>query len=129
MTQVTKRSIANSIFTSHLPQRTKLGNRGFRKTVLVEIEAKTGVNHQSATAMYNYAKRRAVEVGLTPDFSRSAKEGTLAHIEAPTHDTNLPWAVVCPEKGRIVNTFSSRAKAKAQAPAGMMIEKTLAVKF
>lgn len=109
--QPTKREVANGIFNKTLPKREELGDRKFRQTVLVAIEKKTGATRPQAATLYNFAKKTAVNNGLTPDFSRSASQATL-----PQPAEGDAWKAVDKESGDIVGFGPSRAKTRAAFP-------------
>ena len=115
MSKVTKRSQAMGIFNSALITREAVGNRKFRQNVLVGIEGKTGVNRQSAAAMYNFAKKAAVVNGLTVAFGRG--ETAPAAVVIPEGR----WQIVDKATGKVVDAAVSRRKAQAAKGAGQVV--------
>jgi hypothetical protein len=94
---------------------TAMQARTFRAQVISAIEEKTGVNTQTAAAMYNTCKTEAEEAGLIA-------HGRLGRGGQPV-DLSQPWAVAN-ERGTPVASYGTKKAALAAAGANQTVAKT-----
>lgn len=119
-TAQTKRSIAVAIFNGLLSTLPATGARVFRQNALVKIETEAGVTRQSAAAMYDFAKKQAVEQGLVEPFGRvagAAPKAKAAKVIVPEGR----WQIVDKASGKVVGAADSRRKAQAAKADGQIV--------
>lgn len=125
--RVTQRGLAVAIFNAMIPRLDTLGAKEFRASVRGKIMTKTGVDDASASAMYNYAKNRAVGTGEVAQFGRSTKTGLASTSSTPVRGVGDNWAVVNKETGEVVGYAKSRAIATKARADGQTVKKADAV--
>lgn len=119
-----KRAVAVAIFNTNLKTLSKVGGKAFRKNVLERIESDTGVTRACAAAMYNHAKKLAVQAGKVEEFGRAAKAEPIVEAAVPVVEVvqaeDAKWAIVDADNA-IVGTYASRSKARAAKGEGQKV--------
>ena len=115
-----KRAVAVAIFNTKLKTLSKVGGKAFRKSVLESIETDTGVTRACAAAMYNHAKKLAVQAGKVEEFGRAAKAVVAEPVVEVVQSEDAKWAIVDADNA-IVGTYASRSKARAAKGEGQKV--------
>lgn len=115
-TAQTTRTVANTMFLQRLPQRATLGDKAFRKGIILDLVEQTGCTIAAASTHYNHAFQRVKEsepelvkgLGRPEGKNNGGRKKKAIPVQAPaspvddnlTPDTGEPQTLfkVCKKK-------------------------------